>query len=114
MMSEQQQRQLEQGHGGALTPLHLLPRELLAEVVNWTQLPLRQSNIVVRVGNHHLQRTEVAAGAASLGRNDGDDASEVASIWPSLLTPPISGVYDSYVCSRIRRMPTVGVKHTHT
>ena len=64
----------------APTPLHLLPRELLSEVANWIILApaIRRQ----RTANH-------ASGVAAIEQ------------------PPVSGVYDSYVCSRLQRMPPV-------
>ena len=84
--------QLKQRREVALAPLHLLPRELLAEVVNWTIFP------TATIRNRQQQ---TAAEAASPPRSDGDASPAVAEIVPL----PVSDVYDSYVCSRLRRMP---------
>ena len=66
MMPEQRRE-----YGVAPTPLHLLPRELLAEVVNWTKFLSGVAAIVTKP------------------------------------PPPVSDIYDSYVSSRLRRMPPV-------
>ena len=70
-------QQQKPGRGVAPVPRYLLPRELLSEVANWVILPTR--------GNT-------------------DHASRVTAVE---LQPPVSGVYDSYVCSRLERMPPV-------
>ena len=82
----------------APAPLHWLPRELVSEVVNWIEF----------APEFRWLRASAADGATS-PKSDTDLASGEEFIELRPRPQPVSGVYESYVCSRLQRMPTVWV-----